>query len=116
MRRVTLKITLEVDRGGLSSTTALGRSFVAVAQLSIKPSALARLAVKSFHFSAAREERRKTEGWVSVADILETHIIPRGSAEVISRALDVIQRQGIASRFVALEMLAANFLAGIGII
>ena len=111
MRRITVKITLEVDQGGLSSTAALGRAFVAVAQLSIAPSALARLAVHAFHFDAAREERRKTDGWVSIADVLETHIIPRGAAIVISQALDKIQRQGIASRAVALEMLAANYLS-----
>ena len=108
-RRVAVKLILILDDGATDTPTSVGHCLLACCQVLFPQSILARGHVARIAFGGAREDRNEGDGWVSLAGVVGSNVIPGQMGEVLGLALD---EMGADPRWQGLERMAAEWLAG----
>lgn len=116
-RKLVVKIEVELHDDCDLTPTVVGRTLVQRLNDWRQATAAARKHLAKISFAGAREERPAAEEWRSIAQLLESNVIPADVAAVLERALAKARERADADGDNAgpawrwLELIAADFLA-----
>lgn len=119
-RAIVVKLLVEVEADVADSPTAVGRVINAAANEALHPSLRKLLGIGAVVLDRAREDRGEA-GWVPIADVLGSAVVPQPVAEVIEIAIHRLRTKGKGpdgnslagvSGWRALELLVADWLSG----